>query len=275
MSSQPVTVRARRRLLRAANRILGPTAVRHHLLSLRHRGPRSAYEPKEAFERYHGTALAEGEFTDEGTIRKGHDPLRTRYHYNAVENAILEHFVVDGGARPTSVLDIGSGAGHWIEFYRGLLGAERVVGAEISAPLAAALGEKYADDPGVSVVEIDVGSPDFSLDERFDVVNAIGVMFHLVDDDAWRRAVRNLGALLAPGGALIVGGQFGRTTKDVGFKTGEAGELLVNKRIRSLRAWKGCAGEAGLEALAVHRTRKSRRIDTPENNILVLGRRPS
>jgi SAM-dependent methyltransferase len=270
--TQPAAVRARRRLLRAANRILGPTAVRHHLLSLRFRGRRTAYQPKKAFERYHDAALEAGDFTDEGTIKKGHDPLRTRYHYNAVENAILEHFVVDGGARPSSVLDIGSGAGHWIEFYHRLLGAGRVVGAEISAPLAAALSERYTDDPAISVLELDVGSQTFSLDERFDVVNAIGVMFHVVEDEAWRRAVRNLGGLLAPGGVLIVGDQFGRRTKDVGFKRAEDGGILVNKRIRSLRAWKACAADAGLDVLALHRTRKSRRIDTPENNILVLGR---
>ena len=214
--------------------------------------------------------FAAGDFTDEATIKLGHDRLLTQYHYNAVENAILEHFL-PAEARPNSVLDVGSGAGHWIDFYRRLLGADRVVGTEISAPLAAALAERYAGDPAVSVLEFDVSAPDLSLDERFDVVNAIGVMFHVVDDDAWSCAVANLASVLAPGGVLVIGGQFGRSTKDVGFERRADGTVLVNKRIRSLRAWKACAAAAGLEVVAVHRARKSRRVDTPENNVLVLA----
>ena len=99
--------------------------------------------------------------------------------------------------------------------------------------------------PEVEVRLADVTRPDFDLGERFALVNAIGVMFHIVDDAAWERALRNVARHLEPGGRWIVGGQFGWVTANVQFhgcddfsSWGDAaarGPRLVNKRIRSRR----------------------------------------
>jgi SAM-dependent methyltransferase len=131
----------------------------------------------------------------------------------------------------------------------------------------------------VTVVNADVCDP-LPIEGSFDVVNAIGVMFHIVEDERWERAVANLAGRLAPDGVMIVGGQFGPVTHDVGFRRPRGdgsgagrGGAEVLKRLRSRRRWQRCAAQAGLHQVRYVRTRKSREIDAPESNLLVFGRR--
>jgi SAM-dependent methyltransferase len=279
-------MRVRRAVHGGLVRVFGPTVVKHYVEPRRVRGTQTAYDARRFFESWHAACPADN-LSDADTLAPGRGAVATRFHYDAVECAILDCLAGELPEGPR-VLDVGSGAGHWLDFYADVFGARRLVGVEISRPAAAALRARYAHTETVEVVEADVSSPAFDLDEEFEVVNAIGVMFHIVDDAAWRRAVSNLARRLVPGGFLVVGGQFGRVTQNVQFHARDefaswkefheaepAGEaVLVNKRIRSLRAWRGCAREAGLEVRALRRTVKSRRIRTPENNVLVL-RRPA
>lgn len=269
-------------LRRAARKVLGPTFIKHYVNPKRVRGDQVPYDAKRFFESWHRASPAS--LTDADTIAADRGSLASRFHYNAVENSIIECLAGRALTHPLRVLDVGSGAGHWIDFYFDVFGAEEAVGIEISEPAVRALEERYADASGVTVVEADIGDAGFSLDGEFEIVNAIGVMFHLVDDERWERAVAALGRLLAPGGVFVVGGQFGRVTQNVQFHrtdsfsswedfrsaTGEA--ALVNKRIRSLRRWRRCAAQAGLRVACVGRTRQSGSVQTPENNVLVLER---
>jgi cyclopropane fatty-acyl-phospholipid synthase-like methyltransferase len=188
------------------------------------------------------------------------------------------------GLRPENprTLDIGSGAGHWISFYLDVLQASQVVGVEIAQPCVDALRRKFAASPSVRVELGDVSSDEFNLGVRFDIINAIGVMFHIVDDAAWMRALRNLREHLNDGGVLIVGGQFGLLTRNVQFhdadrfdswdelRSKSSDVALVNKRIRSYRMWRRGAQEVGLQIRRFQRTRRSRWMWTPENNLLLL-----
>jgi SAM-dependent methyltransferase len=273
-----------RRLARSVvARALGPKFAKHYVKPRRVGRGAVPYDARRFFESWHAASSATG-LNDAETVAAGRSPLATRYHYNSVENAILEHstdYPLPDGPR---VLDVGSGAGHWIDFYRDVLGASTLVGVEISEVGADWLREKYGSDERVRVLVADVSDPAFTLGERFDVVNAIGVMFHIVDDEGWEQALRNLAAVLAPGGVIVVGGQFGWTTQNVQFhrrdefasweefRRAEPGALLVNKRIRSLRRWRAAARAAGLRVVGVQRTPKHPSLETPENNVLVLAR---
>lgn len=167
---------------------------------------------------------------------------------------------------------------------RDVFGADEVVGLELSQPAVGALERRYAGVPGVTIVEGDVADPDFALEGEFEVVNAIGVMFHIVEDERWEAAVARLGSLLAEDGARVVGGHFGLLTQNVQFhrtdsfssweelRSAQGETALVNKRIRSLRRWRRCARGAGLRVACLRRTRRTRRLETPENNVLVLVR---
>jgi SAM-dependent methyltransferase len=270
---------------RLAGWVFGPTLSSQYLPALRARGRAVPYDAKRSWATRYERVILEGTLDDASTIKRGSSSLRARYHYNSVENAILEHALRRGFPERPATLDIGTGAGHWIDFYRDVLGAGRVVGVEISSSAAIALTGAYAGDPTVSIVDADVADASFELGEQFGVVNAVDVLFHIVDDGLWRQAVRNLAAHLEPGGRLVVAEHVGVVTHNAGFRhpDPERGEgpapdrrtVLVTKRVRSLRAWRACAREAGLTEVDTSRIRKSRSLPAPANRLLVFGRRPS
>jgi SAM-dependent methyltransferase len=205
--------------------------------------------------------------TDQTTIGPGQSLLPTLYHYNSVENVILAYLFNNGvEVVGRSVLDIGSGAGHWLEFYR-LLGAERVVGVELSSVAARGLEKRFESVPNIAIRNSDAAALDFDCD--FDIVNAIGVMFHIVDDTSFASAVRKLKAALKPGGLLIVGGAFGLLGNiDVQFDS----EGRPNKRLRSRRYWRQLL--AGFSDVRVYRNLAYRNINAPlpENDLLIARR---
>lgn len=273
----------RRQALRLGDRIFGPALSSQYLPALRARGRSVPYDARRSWATRYEDVLREGALDDASTIKRGSSALRARYHYNAVENAILEHALRRGFPERPATLDVGPGAGHWLDFYRNAFGARRVVGVEISTSAADALSATYAEDPEVSIALADIADEDLELGERFDVVNAVDVLFHVVDDDRWRRAVGNLARHLAPGGRLVVAEHVGAVSHDAGFRSpdpargeepGPPGSptVLVTKRVRSPRSWRACAREAGLVEIAVERIRKSRTLPTPANRLLVFGR---
>ena len=269
-------------------------------------------DEKTFFESFY-RASVRGKPDDRSTIASVTEP-ESRFHYNAVENAIIRALLrrnppprgagVDlwrmfeqRAAR--RMLDIGSGSGHWIDFFRDVFFVKQVTGIEITQRMSKFLEEKYAGNPDVTVHCADAASPSFlaslpALEGSMDYVSAIGVMFHIVDDDRWRQAMRNLAAALKPGGLLIVGGDFGATTRNVQFHrvdefakwqetlaparatgTDAAPESLrVNKRVRSMADWVRIAGDVHLEVLDLVRADLDPLVATPENDVLVL-RRPS
>jgi SAM-dependent methyltransferase len=274
-------VRAPRLVRRGIRTVLGPKFVKHYVKPRRVQGAQVPYDAKRFFESWHQASPES--LSDADTIASARSALATRFHYNAVENSIIDCLAARALPTPLRVLDVGSGAGHWIDFYLEVFGAEEVVGLEISEPAVRVLERRYASTPVVTVVEADVADPAFALGREFDVVNAIGVMFHIVEDERWERAVAALGRHLAPGGALVIGGQFGLVTRNVQFhrtdefssweefRAASSETALVNKRIRSLRRWRRCARRAGLRVECLRRTRPSARLETPENNVLVLA----
>ena len=268
-----------RRVVRA---IFGAKFVKHYVRARRVRGRQVPYDAKRFFESWHRASPES--LSDADTIAAGRSRLASRFHYNAVENSIIECLSARPLPRPLRVLDVGSGAGHWIDFYRDVFDADHVVGLEISEPAVRALEGRYADAPEVEIAEGDVGDSAFALEHEFEIVNAIGVLFHIVEDDRWERAVRTLGRRLAPEGVLVVSDHFGLVTQNVQFhrtdsfsswaefRSAHGETALVNKRIRSLRHWRRCARKAGLRVECLRRTRQSGRLETPENNVLVLVR---
>lgn len=248
-------------------------------------------------------ASVEGEPTDRETIASVSEP-EARFHYNAVENAILRAFM---RRRPPPrgpalrawrmierraarrLLDVGSATGHWIDFFRDVLYVAEAVGVEITERMSRFLERKYTGDPRVTILRADVADPDFTVERiggPVDYVSAIGVMFHIVDDERWRTALANLAGVLAPGGLMFVGGDFGDETRDVQFHrvdrfeswreeaTADApsDEIRVNKRVRSLADWTAAAAAVGLAVADLIRAESEPTIATPENDLLVLAR---
>ncbi len=249
------------------------------------RGRKKPYEAARYFESYY-QAVSRDEFSDRITIGPAVKPLHSVYHYNSVENSIVRGLLRCRIRQNPTIFDVGSGAGHWIDFYLNSLSASSVTGLEISKTCIDKLRRKYEHADAISIAEGDVTDVSSLPGRTFDIVNAIGVIFHIVDDKLWEQALTNMRGLLNDDGLIIVGGQFGMITQNVQFHSTDrfddleelqrspaAGDVRINKRIRSLRRWKKAARKTGLCVKCVIRTPNAPEILTPENNVLVLERR--
>jgi trans-aconitate methyltransferase len=246
------------------------------------RGTKQPYQAARYFDSYYRAA---GEISDRITIGPAVSAQHSRYHYNCVENSIIRALLRCRVKKQPVVFDLGSGAGHWIDFYRDTFAAPYVCGLDISKVCADSLRRKYLHAGSVSIVEADITDPSFRLDRKFDIVNAIGVVFHIVDDALWLRALANMRDLLSDDSLMIVGGQFGMITQNVQFHAHDefasledmrrspgGGQVRINKRIRSLGRWKKAARTVGLRVKVLVRTANVSEIVTPENNVMVLER---
>lgn len=111
-------------------------------------------------------------------------------------------------ARPESrALDVASGTGFYVERWREA-GVRRVVGSDVSETAVTRLRAAF---PGTRFERFDVSGPVLELPQgQFHLVSAFDVLFHLIDDAAYRRALANLANLVLPGGLLVISENFRR-----------------------------------------------------------------
>lgn len=191
--------------------------------------------PDAFFEAYHRQ-----HFDDRELISPEWTWFETKYHYNLVENGIIDLLrEARHPIRGARVLDVGSGTGHWLDYYDRILEAREVVGTDFSSVSVELLASRFSDRPNVGVRCVDVSGPDTAELGKFDVVNAIGVLFHIVDDEKWAAAVANMVAALDQDGVAIVGGDFGAKTEELG----------VMRKVRSLDVWRTTLEAAGAEVV--------------------------
>lgn len=246
------------------------------------RKPTEAYNAKEFFSSYHEDKLSSSSH-DAVTISEHASNLETLFHYNAVENSIAKYFIKYGTPSQIDLLDLGSGTGHWIDFYHKNFELNSVRSVEISKPAVEFLNEKFTSKiQNFKAIEADFSSTHFRLKEQFDVINAVGVLFHIVNDEQWAQAMKNLSNLLKPNGVIIAGGEFGLVTRNVQFHTNDsyqknkqnsiqkAKRVLVNKRIRSYFKWKGVAQKSKLQVVEKFSTQQFKLVNSPENHIMVF-----
>jgi SAM-dependent methyltransferase len=101
--------------------------------------------------------------------------------------------------RSVEVLDVGSGTGFYVELWK-RLGA-RVTGSDLTATSVSRLSAAHAD---CEFVRADIGASRSDLpNRRFDAISAFDVLYHIVDDESYRRAFVNLSSRLADGGLLL------------------------------------------------------------------------
>jgi predicted TPR repeat methyltransferase len=101
------------------------------------------------------------------------------------------------------VLDVGSGTGFYVEQWH-RLGVPEVTGVDITAKAVEELRRRF---PGDEFHEADVGAVD-GLRATGDglpvtAVSAMDVLFHIVDDEQYRRAFVNIASALQPGGWFL------------------------------------------------------------------------
>jgi SAM-dependent methyltransferase len=100
----------------------------------------------------------------------------------------------------SSVLDLGSGVGHWLQYWRNH-GVASLQGGDLTAM---AVGELQRRFPDVPMTQVDLGVPNPPFEDRYDVISVMAVLQHIADDTRWRQALVNVGALLADDGAGVI-----------------------------------------------------------------------
>ena len=100
------------------------------------------------------------------------------------------------------VLDIGSGYGHWIDFYESLE-AHKITGMDISLSSFNHLYEKYSENANIEIYHGKALEVIGKLNGDYDLVNATGVMFHIVEDSEWENNINTVGNAVEKKGAYL------------------------------------------------------------------------
>lgn len=135
------------------------------------------------------------------------------------------------------VLDIGSGTGFYVKLWKAA-GAADVEGVDIAPTSVEFLCRRF---PGSTFRQGDIGDPGAlaGLEGSFDVVSAMDVLFHLVEDSAYARAIRNVHSALKEGGIFIFSDNFLHGPE-------RRGRHIVHRRLTRVRA---LLDESGFEIL--------------------------
>lgn len=136
------------------------------------------------------------------------------------------------------VLDVGSGTGFYVEQWHAL-GVPTVVGTDLTSVAVTRLKERF---PGDDFFELDIGAEQAGgraggQAGRFTAVSAMDVLFHIVDDEAYARAFRNIASFLEPGGWFLWSDNF----------LHHATERVAHQASRSLAESEQRVREAGFE----------------------------
>jgi SAM-dependent methyltransferase len=97
------------------------------------------------------------------------------------------------------VLDVGSGVGFYINEWK-RLGVTDLVASDITSVATSQLQRSF---PDISAKQMDISSDDLPALDQFNVVSAFDVLFHIVDDSRYARAIQNISAFLKPGGYFL------------------------------------------------------------------------
>lgn len=159
----------------------------------------SPYRPREYWEK----RLRSG-FTLKGVGNIVFDANYNEYLYKlqlgVLKKAIAKYGIRLPGAR---VLDVGCGTGFFSEFYIG--GLAEVTGIDIAEISIESLGKTMPDGRFLTV---DISAEGFHNHiedgERFDIINIFNVLYHVVDDNKFAKAIENVTTSLTPGGHIFI-----------------------------------------------------------------------
>jgi len=146
------------------------------------------------------------------------------------------------------VLDVGSGTGFYVEQWH-RLGVSKVVGVDITSKAVDELQRRF---PGDEFLEADVGAVDGlrltahgsraghgagPTTRDYTAVSAMDVLFHIMDDEQYRRSFVNIASALQPGGWFLWSDNF----------LHHATERVTHQASRSLAESEDAVRAAGFE----------------------------
>ena len=119
-----------------------------------------------------------------------------------------------------SVLDVGSGTGFMIDVWR-RNGFENVEGCDLTAVAVEGLTRRF---PSHRFINLDISSTQIPYSNEFDAVSSNDVLFHIVDDAAYQKALMNIFGALRPWGYFVFSDNFlhGPTLRSEHDRTGRS-----------------------------------------------------
>lgn len=123
-----------------------------------------------------------------------------RARYDVERRNVARALGAAGVSQPERVLDVGSGTGIWIDFWR-RRGAREIVGVDLTKAAVERLRSRY---PEHEFLQHDVGDADVSLPGDMDVASAMSVLLHITDDARFERALQNVLGCVREGGIVVL-----------------------------------------------------------------------
>lgn len=102
------------------------------------------------------------------------------------------------------VLDIGSGSGFYVDIWK-QLGVKDVMGCDITSVSVKSLRNV---SPRADFMEFDLSSNVIPIAKQFDIISAFDVLFNILEDDKYAKAISNIYSLLKPGGLFVFSENF-------------------------------------------------------------------
>jgi 2-polyprenyl-3-methyl-5-hydroxy-6-metoxy-1,4-benzoquinol methylase len=124
-----------------------------------------------------------------------------RTQRECLDQVLNEHHVMIPGK---SVLDIGSGTGFFVDFYQERQ-AGSIVGVDLTVTSKNYLEAHY---PAGTYYAADISEEALPFSGEFDIVSAMGVLYHIVDENRFQQAIINICSLLKSGGYLVISDSF-------------------------------------------------------------------
>lgn len=109
-------------------------------------------------------------------------------------------------SKGSSVFEIATGTGVYVEMWK-QLGIERMAGIDISQAATDLVQKRF---PEYSFNKYDVSEPglETAVGRDFDLVTAIDVLYHVVDNEKFATALDNIAKTIKPGGLFVVHERF-------------------------------------------------------------------
>lgn len=194
----------------------------------------SEYRPTEYWER-----LLSGQYDLSG-VAYPNLPVRFNQAFyaqlrRAVEGMIQSHQVE---IRHKDVLEIGPGTGFWVQLWTNM-GASSVTGLDITRTAVERLSVKF---PSHEFRVADVGSDELDELGPFDVIAAMSVLLHIVDDERLGVALSNMARTLRPGGVILL-----MEPLVVRKWWGPVVDSMSNSKARTVDEWRRSLQKVGLE----------------------------
>jgi len=124
-------------------------------------------------------------------------------HLYSIRRRVFRRCVRNLPVEPSTanVLDIGSGTGVYVDEWRSW-GAPKVTGVDITPTAVQRLGAAF---PAFRFIQSDIGeaSQPPGIKGDYNIVSAFDVLFHIVDDDRYERALKNISNALSPRGWFL------------------------------------------------------------------------